>query len=30
MEDYCGSGERTVRRELVAIIEASLRLYGVV
>jgi hypothetical protein len=27
--DYCGGGERMIRRELVAIVEASLRLYGV-
>jgi hypothetical protein len=27
--DYCGGGERTIRRELVSIVEASLKLYGV-
>jgi hypothetical protein len=27
--DYCGRGERTIRQELVSIVEASLKLYGV-
>lgn len=27
--DYCGGGERKIRLELVSIVEASLRIYGV-
>ena len=27
--DYCGGGERAIKRELVSIVEASLQLYGV-
>jgi hypothetical protein len=27
--DYCGGGEKKIRQELVSIVEASLRLYGV-